>query len=426
MILLKNNFHTNMGESNMIKNNLKKILFTMGFVFLILMFSGAVSAASSTNFTVDQIGNASTSVQTYIEANHKLPNNVTIDGTTVTMPQFLKLETTAVYNINNNITTNITLGSYNNATSPSETITTTVNLTKSSYLTLANNVISFMNSNGRAPNYQSTSLGNMRCENLVYTFSEIMNSYMVAKTLPDFILVRPWTVVSNNNTVFVTMSQISNAADTVQFYVETNHQLPDHVTISGSTVTMPQFLKLEMQYIVNGNGNLYQSIPLGSYNGPPSPSETITGGQWQKTDYLNGASYLISFMDTNGRAPNCLSTTPGNIRYQNLVYIYAELINSAIRNQGLPSYINLVPWTTISDTNTVFLSMDQINTAVWTVKNNVETNHVLPSTVNIGGRQVNMQDFLKLEIMSIKNIYAGLYQSIILISYNPPTAPQNP
>lgn len=414
-----------MKNNNKVKLKLKsksKFFSIILIVTALILFSN-ICCVSATNFTVDQVGNASTSVQMYVEANHQLPNNVTIAGTTVTMPQFLKLETTAIYNINNNITTNITLASYNNATSPSETITTTGNLTKTNYLTLANNVISFMDSNGRAPNYQSTSLGNMRYENLVYTFSEIMNSYMYAKALPDFIVVRPWTVVSNNSTVFITMSQISNAADTVQFYVEKNHQLPSYVTITGSTVNMPQFLKLEMHYIVNGNGNLYQSIPLGSYNGPPNPSESITGGQWQKTDYLNGANYIISFMDTNGRALNCLSTTPGNIRYENLVYIYAELINSANRNLYLPNYINLIPWTTVSNTNTVFLSMDQINTASWTVQNNVETNHALPSNVTIGSNQVNMQDYLKLEIMSIKNIYVGLYQSIILINYNPPTPP---
>lgn len=400
-----------------------RLIYVMLILAILTLFSGNVSATDSTNFTVDQIGNASTSVQLFVEDNHKLPNNVTIAGTTVTMPQFLKLETTAIYNINNNITTNITLGSYTNATSPSETITTTGNITKTNYLTLANNVISYMNTNSRAPNYQSTSLGNMRYENLVYTFSEIMNSYMVAKTLPDFIIARPWTTITNNSTVFITMAQISNAADTVQFYVEVNHQLPDHVTITGSTVTMPQFLKLEMHYIINGNGNLYQSIPLGNYNGPPSPSETITGGQWQKSDYLTGASNIISFMDTNGRAPNFLTTTPGTIRYQNLVYIYAELINSASRNLYLPNYINLIPWTTVSNSNAVFLSMDQINTAVWTVKNNVETNHTLPGTVTVGDSQVNMQDFLKLEIISIKNIYAGLYQSIILQNYNPATNP---
>lgn len=404
---------------------MKKLFYVILMLFSLILFfnvNGA-SATNSTTFSIDEVTNASTSVQSYVEANHQLPNNVTISGTTVNMTNYLKLETTAISNINNNITTAIPLGSYNNAISPSETITTTGNLTKTNYLTLANNVISFMNSNGRAPNYQTISLGNMRYESLVYTFSEILNSYRVGKALPDFIIVRPWTVVTNKSTAFITMGDISTAADTVQFYVESKHQLPDHVTISGSTVSMPQFLKLETTYLTYANGNLYQSITIGSYGTAPSPYETITGGNLEKADYITLANDIITFMDANGRAPNFKTTIRGSIRYESLVYIYAEILNSASRNLALPTYITLTPWTTVSNSNTVFVNMDQINTAVWTVKSNVETNHALPSNVTIAGRQVNMQDFLKLEIMSLKNIYAGLYQSIILQNYSPATSP---
>ena len=186
------------------------------FLFVFFINIGCVSA---TNFTADEIGNASTSVQTYVEANHKLPNNVTISGTTVTMPQFLKLETTATYNIQNNITTDITLENYNTAPNPSETATNG-QLTQSNYITLANNVKSFMNENRRAPNFQTTSLGNIRYESLVYTFSQVMNSYRVGKVLPDFIIIRPWTFVTNNTTKFITMNQINVAADTVQSYID--------------------------------------------------------------------------------------------------------------------------------------------------------------------------------------------------------------
>jgi len=385
-----------------------------------LFFFINISCVSATNFTVDEIGNASTSVQTYVEANHKLPNNVTISGTTVTMPQFLKLETTATYNIQNNITTDITLENYNTAPNPSETATNG-QLTQSNYITLANNVKSFMNENGRAPNFQTTSLGNIRYESLVYTFSQVMNSYRVGKVLPDFIIIRPWTFVTNNTTKFITMNQINVAADTVQSYIETNHQLPNHVTISKYTVSMPSLLRLEAQYIKNGNGKLYQSIPLGRYGTAPNPYESITGGNLEKADYLNSTTDIISFMNDNGRAPNGITTIRGTIRYESLVFTYAEIINSASEKLILPNYIRLTPWTTVSNTNTVFINMDQINTAASTVKLHIETNHALPSYVNISGRQISMPNFLKLEILSIQNIYEGLHQSIILQNYN--TAP---
>lgn len=402
-------------------NKLFSLLLILFSLILILNVPD-VAAANSTTFSIDEVYNASSSVQTYVEINHKLPSNVTISGTTVSMPQFLKLESTSISNINKNITTEILLGSYNPPPSPSETLSSG-NLTKTNYLSLATSVKSFMDSNGRAPNLQGISLGNMGYESLVYTFAEILNSYRVSQTLPNFIIVRPWKVVSNTSTVFITMAEINNAADTVQSYVETNHQLPVSVTISESAVNMAQFLKLEAIYLLNAADNLYQSIPLGKYGTASNSYETITGGNLESKDYLSSASDVKSFMDSNGRVPNFITSVRGSIGYESLVYLYAQIINSASKNQGLPSYITLVPWKTVANNNTLFLTMDQINTAVWTVKSCVEANHQLPGNVTVSGRLITMPQLLKLEITSLKNIYAGLYTSIILQNYDPAPNP---
>jgi parallel beta-helix repeat protein len=375
------------------------------------------------NFSLEDLEYASSSVQTYVEANHQLPANVTINGTTVNMAQFLKLIATAAININGSLNSSISLGNYTAATNPSETITTSGNLNKTDYLNLANSIKSYMDSNGRAPDYRTISLGNMRYESLVYTFAQILKSYQVAEILPNYITVIPWTTVANNSTAFITMDQIRNAADTVQSYIETKHQLPDHVTILGSKVSMPNFLKLEITYLVNANDNLYQSIILRNYNTAPNPYESITGGNLNSTDYLDAANRIINFMDVNGYTPNYVTTVRGYIRYESLVYTYAEIINSASNKLRLPGYITLTPWTTVTNSNTVFITMDQINTVVWAVKNYVETNHALPSSVTISGRQITMPQFLKLELTSLKNIYAGLYQSIVLQSYSAPASP---
>ncbi|MGI6463954.1 MAG: hypothetical protein ACOX07_00095 [Methanobacterium sp.] len=132
-----------------------------------------------------------------------------------------------------------------------------------------------MDSNGRAPDYITTSLGNMGYESLVYIFAQVLRSYQVAKALPNFIRIVPWSVVVNNNTTFITMDKIKNAADTVQSYIETNHQLPEHVTISQSTITMPNFLKLEVLYLINAKENLFQSIVLKDYNTAPTLTKAL-------------------------------------------------------------------------------------------------------------------------------------------------------
>jgi len=185
-----------------------------------------------------------------------------------------------------------------------------------------------MYGDGRAPNYQSSSIGNINYPSLIYMFSQIITSYKAHNyTLPDMINVRPWAVVSNANTKFITIDQLKNASKTVKSYIETNHALPSTVTISGTQVTMPQFLKLLATAVTNINGKLNATIVLQNYNTANSPSETVTGGRLNTTSYVNYAGTIISSMDSNGKAPNYISSSIGNVRYESLVYMYSLIMD---------------------------------------------------------------------------------------------------
>jgi len=340
--------------------------------------------------------------------------------------------------LNSGSTASVNISSVNGPTGPSGSATGT--LYKSEYVTVANNVYNYINSNGRAPNYASSSLGNIRYESLVYAYARIVNFYRVNVRLPDSVAisnivgvdsagvvidtvaptvsnnlasgsyntvknvtltatdhvdVNPKIYYSLNNgtwnnkakTVTLTLNQgvttlkyygrdaagnqgatqtrtytidtnvpnfnldiLEYAASSVTTYIEANHKLPDNVTINGTTVNMAQFLKLITVATININSSTNSSIPLENYTAAPNPSETITtSGNLNKTDYLNVASYISNFMDTNGRVPNCKDTVRGVIRYESLVYIYAQILNSASNKLRLPDYITLTPWTTITN-----------------------------------------------------------------------------
>lgn len=151
-----------------------------------------VSNTSTSFVSMDQINNASARVETYIETNNRLPNYVTISGIQVTMPQFMGLSTTALLNIKANLNTSIVLKIFGNATDPLETLRSG-NITSTEYLDIANRVKTYMGANGRAPNYASISLGNMRFESLIYSFSRILSSYATNnRTLPNYITISPW------------------------------------------------------------------------------------------------------------------------------------------------------------------------------------------------------------------------------------------
>ncbi len=166
--------------------------------------NGVLQAAAgetkvSKNFTVSQITDAAARVKAYIETNHKLPNYVTIGTTQVEMPEFLKLLTAGLLQINNGTTTSITLKDINSAAKPSESVKSG-NITKSGYLDLAKRVNTFIDAIGALPNYATSSLGKLNYQSLIYTFSKIMAFYKTNERLPSYVTVKPWSTVGSSST----------------------------------------------------------------------------------------------------------------------------------------------------------------------------------------------------------------------------------
>lgn len=174
--------------------NMKKFLPVI-LAVLIFLSMGAASAANTT-FNTSSISSSAYNVKTYVDNKHKLPSTVNVNSTKINTPQFLYLLAQGVVNVNKSNTTPIALKSVSTASGPSETVKVGT-LTKSEYLKVANSVISYINKNGKAPNYASTSLGNMRYENLVYTFSKILDYYKTNKRLPNTVSVQKWSSISS-------------------------------------------------------------------------------------------------------------------------------------------------------------------------------------------------------------------------------------
>ena len=156
------------------------------------------ATVTSKNFTVSQITDAAARVKAYIETNHKLPNYVTIGTTQVQMPEFLKLLTADLLQLNNGTTTSITLKDINGAVKPSESVKSG-NLTKANYLDLAKRVNAFINSNGALPNYATSSLGKLNYQSLIYTFSKVLAFYKTDNRLPSYVTVKPWSTIGTSS-----------------------------------------------------------------------------------------------------------------------------------------------------------------------------------------------------------------------------------
>lgn len=138
--------------------------------------------------TKAQIANAASSVKTYYLKYNALPSSVAINGYTVTMPQFLYLLGRGIASVNSDSTSSIGIRPVGFAPKPSGKYKSG-SISKTAYLKYVNLLISFINTNGRVPNFQTTSLGKIPFINLVYMYSEIMDYYNINFKLPSYIKI---------------------------------------------------------------------------------------------------------------------------------------------------------------------------------------------------------------------------------------------
>jgi hypothetical protein len=170
----------------------KAIPILIGLIMLLSIgASAAATANSTTTYNTTQITQTATAVKYNVEHKYTLPNNVTIGNTQITNPEFLYILTTATTNAAKNNKSKIAFKNVSKATSPSET-TTGGTLTKAQYLTIAGQINTYVNANGRLPNYVTTAVGTMKYSSLEYMFSKVMAYYGLNKVLPNTVAVKSW------------------------------------------------------------------------------------------------------------------------------------------------------------------------------------------------------------------------------------------
>ncbi len=129
---------------------------------------------------------ASSQIKKYYEKNKKLPANLKVAGQTLTMPQLLKLLTTATLNISKKNLKPINVTTVGKAPKPQGYYRSGG---VSNYLTVAQNIKTFINKNKRAPNYAATRLGNIPFSKLVYMYAKVINYYGQNKKLPNYVAI---------------------------------------------------------------------------------------------------------------------------------------------------------------------------------------------------------------------------------------------
>lgn len=144
--------------------------------------------STGNSYTKDQIGDAASRVKAFVETNKRLPNHVTISSQKVEISSFLYLMTTSLVNTNQGNTSSINEFNFKfPKQSPSSN--KAGDLYKSEYSQMALNIKNCMLSTGSAPEVETSSLGNLNFESLVYIYSRILGFEFQNKRLPNYITV---------------------------------------------------------------------------------------------------------------------------------------------------------------------------------------------------------------------------------------------
>ncbi|MGZ7119166.1 MAG: pseudomurein-binding repeat-containing protein, partial [Methanobacterium sp.] len=304
------------------------------------------------SFTLSEINDAASRVKAFIESNKKLPSYVTVGTSQVKISDFLKLMMASIVELNNGITTPITL---QNILAPQESTGsfTSGSITKSGYIDAANRINSFINTNGQAPNYVTTTLGKVPYESLVYMYSKILNFVKTNNYLPNYVTMDPNfkvspPIVNDLSVATFTVSQINDAASRVKTYIETNKALPGYVTIGSEQVKMTDFLRLLVIGTIELKEGSWSQISLKSVNTAAAPTENIAAGNIVLTGYMDIANRVKAFIDANGQAPNYATTSIGQMKFESLIYMYSKILNFYKTNNYLPAYVSMKSWSEIT------------------------------------------------------------------------------
>ncbi len=159
------------------------------------------------------------------------------------------------------------------------------------------------------------------------------------------------SAVSAANTTTVDANSVVKSADTVKNYVETKKAVPTTVTVGSKKVTSAQYLYILSSTVTNLNKNSKKSVTVKTIAKAPKPVENVKTGTLSKSEYIELAGKITTFVNTNGRLPNFITTSKGNMNPDNLIYTYSKIVAFYKTNNRLPNTVSVKSWSTTKSTS---------------------------------------------------------------------------
>ncbi len=168
------------------------------------------------------------------------------------------------------------------------------------------------------------------------------------------------TTKAKANTTTVNKKTLAKTSTNFINYVEKNGKFPK-VKISNKNYSNTEYLYL-MTKAVENNSNSKIVIKKNLVKKYSNTNSKSVKGTLNKTEYVKIASKTRKFIEKNRRAPNWVSSSKGNIPYNQLILSYSKCLDFFNKNNRLPNSIKLDD-----------LDLDKINAKI--KKSNVKSNN---------------------------------------------------
>ncbi|HOI39835.1 MAG TPA: pseudomurein-binding repeat-containing protein [Methanobacterium sp.] len=142
-------------------------------------------------------------------------------------------------------------------------------------------------------------------------------------------------------TTSLTPNQIADAANRVKIFYETKKRMPNFVSTPAGNINMPKFLNLLVSATTQLNSGSIAAIKVINVNNPTRPSGSIKKGNIQKSEFVDIAKQIKSFINTRGRAPNFANTSLGNLSYNSAIYMFSKIMAFYSTNKRLPNFVSM-------------------------------------------------------------------------------------
>lgn len=248
----------------------------------------------------------------------------------------------------------------------------------------------------------------------------------------------------------ISQSDVLKASKNIKTYADKNKKLPNYVTIKNQKYSMEEYMHLSsltIYYKYKQKKNTVTVKP--SVKSPNSPSGSKINGKLTKKQFSTYSVNAYKYIKNYNCAPNFISTKLGKMKFQTFIYANSRILAWSADNGGkLPNTLTLSISAThpinkyfpkysssSSDSSsssgsgsqvvnpTKSVSMTNIFEASNRVKNYIETNNAMPSTVKVGSDTYSANDFLYLLSKALVNKNSGINSNIPILSTNVPSNP---